>query len=258
MPAIGISLISFIAFDLLYIQVITRYAYYCDFVMNYLISVISKQPEQVTNQEVTVSKTESEQATNQEMTVLKTESEPLQATNQEVTVVTTEPEQTKEQEQKMNVENAFKLLRWLNKSTFTTEIVIVIAGFTAINCTISLLNTKDCPVYSNSSNQKDHFQINKKQTFQVVVITLRLILWTLLALFPFYKAAKVNEIFCQLSFKLTMHSHTFANLKYAQYLSLEARLIGISVQPWIPRATVFLLIFAIMLGSNIKWHYNVL
>ena len=127
---------------------------------------------------------------------------------------------------------------------------LYIAGFTAISCIINLLNTTDCPVYSESSNQEDHSKINKKQTWQVVAITLRMILWTLVVLFPFYKAAEVNENFCQLSLQLTMHSRAFA--KHSQYMSLEARLIGISVWPWIPKVAVFLLIFAIMLGSNIK------
>lgn len=197
-------MIGFIAFDLLYIQVITRYAYYCDYVINHLETKIPTQ---------------------------------------EIT-----------EQQKPEVEKAFKILRRLNKSstTIATEIVIVIAGFTAISCIINLFSTTDCPVYSDSSNQEDHSKINNKQNIQVVAITLRLILWALLVVFPFYKAAKVNEKF----FDLTKDGRPF--VKYSKYFSSAARLIGISVQPWIPKVAAFLLILAIMLGSNIKWYSSLL
>ena len=206
--AIVFSLLGFIAFDLLYIQVITRYAYCCNYLINDLIKpILKKQKEQ---------------------------------------------NQIKDQD----IKEAYEFLSRLNESSTATGIVILLAGFTAFSCVINLLNTTDCPVYSDSSNKGDNATINKKQALQVVAVTLRLILWIVLALFPLYKAAKVAKILRELSFRLTTSNS--ASAKGVKYLSSEVRLMGISVQPWSPDVIAFLLTFTIMLGSSIKWHANLL
>ena len=209
--AIVFSLLGFIAFDLLYIQVITRYAYCCNYLINDIIKPI--------------------------LTTLKKK----------------EQNQIKDQD----ITKAYEFLSRLNESSTATGIVILLAGFTAISCVINLLNTTDCPVYSDSSNKGENATINKKQALQVLAVTLRLILWIVLALFPLYKAAKVTKTLRELSFQLTMSNS--ASAKEVKYLSSsEVRLMGISVQPWSPDVIVFLLTFTIMLGSSIEWHANLL
>ena len=291
---IFISMIpGFIAFDLLYILVVMRYAYFCDFVMNYLDFAFRQEQLQSPGGQEQSGQKQLQSPGRQEQSGQKLNKQEKQGENEQEEDEQGknklgenkqekneqgENEQGKNEQgeseqgqrgqehtdltsmQKKNVETAFKIIRWLNKSSITnaTEIVIVIAGFTAISCIINLLNTTDCPVYSESSNQEDHSKINKKQTGQVAAIAFRMILWILLVLFPFYKAAKVNENFCQLIYSFQEHMHTRAFAKYSKDISSEARLIGISVRPGIIKVVVYLLIFSIMLGSNIKWHFNLL
>ena len=221
--AVVLSLLGFIAFDLLYIQVISRYAYRCKLLIEYLKSIKTREVQcQGTQQNqstgVHVQKLDN---VNQSQHRLQSAVSPTQMRNVSTETFT---------EHQRNIGKANSFLKELNKSTFTTEIVIVIAGFTAFSCFINLINTTHCPQFN--------------QNWQVLAITLRLLLWLCIALFPFYMAAEVNEAACELIQK-----------DYNFFIS-EARLIGIIIQPWIPKALLIIIIFAIiMLGSNTKYFH---
>ena len=146
-------------------------------------------------------------------------------------------------------ENIAKFLRLLNKSSVAIGIVIVIAGFAAISCVINLLNTTDCPINNEAIQQ-----------MQVVVVTLRLLLWTFIALFPFYKAAKVNAALREFIFELAVHKSPEVKKvsKRLKHIFSEARLLGLLVQPWLPNMIVFTLFFTIMLGSSIIEYFHLL
>ena len=74
--------------------------------------------------------------------------------------------------QQKKLKDASKFLRELNDNALATGTVIVIAGFTAFSCAINLTSTTDCP--------------HIKKYGQVMVVTLRLVLWLCIVLFPFY------------------------------------------------------------------------
>ena len=171
--AVVLSLLGFIAFDLLYIQVISRYAYRCKLLIEYLKSIKTRKVQcQGTQQnQSTGVHVQNRDNANQSQHHLQSAASPTQLPNDSTETFT-------EQHQR-NIEKANSFLKELNKSTFTTEIVIVIAGFTAFSCFINLINTTHCPQFN--------------QNWQVLAITLRLLLWLCIALFPFYMAAEVNE-----------------------------------------------------------------
>ena len=153
------------------------------------------------------------------------------------------------QEQKKKIEDIVTFLRQFNKNNVAIGIVIVIAGFSAISCIINLLNTTNCPL-----NDKAIMQL-----LQVGAVILRLLLWTFITLFPFYKVADVNTALREFSFKLAMYSPEAEKVsKGLKYFSPEARLLGISVQPWLPNMIVFTLFFTIMLGSGIVAYFHLL
>ena len=138
--------------------------------------------------------------------------------------------------QKVKIESIVTLLRQLNKSSVAIEIVITIAGFSAISCIINLLNATNC-----SMNNEAIMQL-----LQVNAVILRLLLWTFIALFPFYKAAKVNTVLREICLKLAMYSPEAEKVsKGLKYFSPETRLLGISVQPWLPNMIVFTLLLTI-------------
>ena len=207
------SFFGFFAFDLLYIQVIMRYAYQCSMLTNHLkLNKNTYNTEETTKENTPADKPEG------------------------------------------IIEDACKRLRCLNKKSAATGIVILIAGFTAISCVMNLLNTTDCSV-----NVKTSSPISIKQSLQVAAVICRLLLWSFIVLFPFYKAAKVNKASRKLGFRLVMHSSNTAKIsKGVKYITSEARLIGIPVQPWLPYVVVLLLLFAIMLGSSTVWYFHLL
>ena len=202
--AIILSILGFIAIDLLYIQVITRYAYRCDFTIQYLNSIKNRD------------------------------------------------DQLKEK-----VKNAYHYIRELNKSTITA-IVVVITGFTAISCVINLVTTPDCTMNSATSPESDNDKISSKQIWQFVAVALRLILWTILTVAPFFKAAQVNKSLNRLRFDLVMcdssdRSNSSRYAKGVKYMSTEFKFFGISVISALPNMIIILLFSAVILGSNIKY-----
>ena len=206
-PAIICSILGFIALDLLYIDVLMRYAYRCDLLIEYLESIKTKFSQDQTS---------------------------------ESTVGVTPGFFTGDQQNK--IKDASRFLRELNDNALATGTVIVIAGFTAFSCVINLTNYTDCP------------RINKD--WQAVVVTLRLVLWLCIVLYPFYKAAEVNETSREVSVELVVSSRDPQMVsKGVKYITSKARLIGISVQPWLPNALLLIIIFAMMLGSSIKYFH---
>ena len=202
--AIILSILGFIAIDLLYIQVITRYAYRCDFTIQYLNSI-----------------------------------------------------ENRDDQLKEKVKNAYHYIRELNKSTITA-IVVVITGFTAISCVINLVTTPDCTMNSATSPESDNDKISSKQIWQFVAVALRLILWTILTVAPFFKAAQVNKSLNRLRFDLVMcdssdRSNSSRYAKGVKYMSTEFKFFGISVISALPNMIIILLFSAIILGSNIKY-----
>ena len=110
-----------------------------------------------------------------------------------------------------------------------------------------------------SMNSETRVTINKKQSLQVVAVIFRLLLWSFIILFPFYKASKVNKASRKLTFGLVMRSSNNAMISEGvKYIISEARLIGVPVQPWLPNVVVLLLLFAIMLGSSTVWYFHLL
>ena len=202
------SFFGFFALDLLYMQVIMMYAYQCTLLVYYLKSKLTDDCN----------------------------------TNS----INNDGNENHSKGYREDIENAFKLLKQLNASSATIEMVIIIAGFTAINCVINLFDTTtDCHIHS----------LRKMQTMQVVAVTLRAILWTFVVIFPFIKAAQVNKVARKLSFKITLHH---PKIKGAKYIASEIRLIGIRVRPWLPYVVIVVIIFVIMMGAKITSYIHFL
>jgi len=208
---IVLSFIGFIFFDLLYTQIIMRYAYRCQLNIYYL-------------------------------QIIKGDIDNYKNMNKD---------QAKENFQKEimgKVGKADTFIKQLNASSITTGFVILIAGFTATNCAIDLLCTEIT-------------------YFQATVVSLRLILWTFLALFPFHKAATVNIaskelhntglIMCRRPVVFKDFSHKSINY-HGAYFTLKAKLFGISVRSWLSYVIIILLLLSIMIGSKFKWYEHLL
>ena len=210
---------GFFALDLLYLQVIMRYAYQCTLLVYYLKSIKSKLTDEGNNNNGIDDGNEGNDEGNAQRNDRKFSRD--------------------------DVKKAFKLLKQLNASSATTELVIIIAGFTAISCFINIFNTTDCHIHS----------LRKMQTLQVIAVTLRAILWTFVVIFPFNKAAQVNEAARKLSFNVALYH---PEIKAAKYIATEIRLIGIRVRPWLPYVVIVVIIFVIMMGTNITSYIHFL
>ena len=152
------------------------------------------------------------------------------------------------------VENAYEFLKELNANSATIQTVIVIAGFTAISCGINLFDTTDCPIYSLTKEANS--EVKWFQILQVTAVTLRGILWTWVVLFPFYRAAQVNEASRKLTLKIALYHPEIS--KGAKYIATEIRLIGISVRRWLPCVVILVIFFVIMMGANITSYLHFL
>ena len=97
---IGLSFIGFIFLDLLYLQVILRYAYRCQLIIYYLEILEERIEEWKNNSESTITK----------------------------------------QDLMNNTDQAYTFIKELNTSSFTIAFVIIIAGFQAVNCAVNLLS----------------------------------------------------------------------------------------------------------------------
>ena len=215
-----------------YLQVIMRYAYRCQMIIYYL---------QIIKQKVNDFKTA--KRTNEQ--AIKDQSIGDQEIEHDVGYENQKVKDCQE-DIKDNTETAHTFLKQLNASSGTIALVIIIAAFQAANCAVILL-------------------CNEITYPQAVAVTLRLILWGFLAVFPFHKAAGVNIASKKLrDLGWDMHRPSLAchcdsnGSNNGVHVSLKARVFGISVNPWLPYLVVILLLLTVMVGSKFKWYEHVL
>ena len=230
---ITLSFVGFIALDVLYLQVIMRYAYRCQMIIYYLQII-----KQKVNEFKTVTETNEQRIKDQEM-----------RDHQEIQLDEGFENQKLKDHQKSimeQTETAYTFIKQLNASSGTIALVIIIAAFQAANCAVILL-------------------CNEITYPQAVAVALRLILWAFLAVFPFHKAAGVNITSKRLrDLGWDMHRPSLAchydphGLNNGVHVSLKARVFGISVNPWLPYLVTILLLLTIMVGSKFKWYEHVL
>ena len=135
------------------------------------------------------------------------------------------------------VKKAKKFIRYLNASSGTTGFITIIAVFQAVNCTILLLS--DEITYPEAG-----------------VITARLILFGFLAIYPFYKAAGLNDTAERIhdtGLDMCIDSPYQGSNKDVR-ITLKATMFGILVQPWLPYLVLFVILLTTMVGSKLKWY----
>lgn len=225
---IALSFVGFIALDVLYLQVIMRYAYRCQMIIYYLQIIKQKVSEFKTAKKKTKDQSPGDQEIERDV---EYENKQFKGSQDDM---------------KDNTETAHTFLKQLNASSGTIALVIIIAAFQAANCAIIL-----------SSNDITYLQ--------AVAVTLRLILWAFLAVFPFHKAAGVNIASKKLrDLGWEMHRQSLAchcdtnESNNGVHVSLKARVFGISVNPWLPYLVIIILLLTIMVGSKFKWYEHVL
>ena len=130
---------------------------------------------------------------------------------------------------------AHKYIKELNANSAITGYIILIAAFQATNSALTLLD--------------------KEITyFQAGALSLRLVLWGVLFLLPFQKAAGVNIAstkLCETGLDIC-RSNNGSRSNNEMDISLIARMFGISVNPWLPYVVVNLLLLTLMAGSKYK------
>ena len=227
---ISLSFVGFIALDILYLQVIMRYAYRCQMIIYYLQII-----KQKVNDFKTAKKANEQRAKNQSMGEIERD-------------VGFENQKIKDCQEDMmdNTETAHTFLKQLNASSGTIALVIIIAAFQAANCAFILLT--DDITY-----------------LQAAAVAIRLVLWAFLAVFPFHNAAGVNIASKKLrDLGWDMHRQSLAchcdsdGSKNGVHVSLKAKVFGISVNPWLPYLVIILLLLTLMVGSKFKWYEHVL
>ena len=158
-----------------------------------------------------------------------------------------EKEQKRECHEKIikEVMKAHKFLKELNANSATTGFIVIITAFQAANCALMLL---------------DHDTTYLKAG----AVTLRLALWGFLTVFPFQKAAGVNNAsrkLCQTGLdmlRLPLKFNTNPDRSNdGMVINLKARMFGISVNPWLPYVVINLLLLTLMIGSRYEWFEHV-
>ena len=186
---ITLSFIGFIFLDLLYLQVMLRYAYRCQLIIYYLETI----EEYIIN------------GKQQDFTIMN------------------------------ETENAYTFIKELNTSSFTVAILIITAGFQAVNCAVNLLSEDIIGV-------------------QVAAVIIRLLLWGFLIMFPFHKAAGINVVYNQLQhLGWHMKRKSFLYEGGSGPIILKAKMLGIPIKPWFPHLLIFALLFTIMAGLKLEW-----
>ena len=169
---------------------------------------------------------------------------------------------TEHDEAMEDVKKANKFISYLNASSGTTGFITLISVYQATSCAFILSN------YVTFS--------------QALVIAPRLILWGFLAIFPFYKAARLNassEKISATGFCMRLPPPVFDNdrqntgisqhngqtntgnsqqnpesghrLNEGYLINLQATMFGISVRPWLPYLVIILLLLTIILQSSV-------
>ena len=144
-----------------------------------------------------------------------------------------QPSQDKKDELMNRTKDANRFIKELNASSCTTALLVIIAGFQAVNCAINLL----CE------------EISYKQAEVVIA---RLLLWGFLLVFVCHKAAGVNsatkrlqDYWRDVNKEIAVHNGNSGP---------KATMFGFSVHPRLPFLVVFVLLFTIMAGAKIKWY----
>ena len=212
---IVLSFFGFISLDLLYVCVMMRYAYRCQMIIYYLQIIKQDYLNNENNPEAVNNKNNPEAGGN----------EGNQPQDQKA---------RSHQEMMKKVTKAQEYIKELNANSATTGFIILIATFQVVNCALTLLD-------------KD-----KITSLQAAALSLRLILWGFLALFPFHKAGEVNRASKQLC-KTGLDMHSSNNGMDIP----KARMFGISVNPWLSYVVVILLLLTLMVGSKYKWYEHV-
>ena len=223
---IVLSFIGFIALDLLYLRVMLRYAYRCQLII-YCLKILKKK--------VKIHKKDQERRNN--------ENQERQG-DQEVEInVDEEVEINEVQNQHLkndlvkDTEAIHTFIEDLNVSSGTTALLIILAGFQAVNCAINLLSA--CEISYG----------------QAAAVSARLLLWGFLLVFPFRKAAGVNIVSKRLQdLGWDVKRKSVAHDGDSGPITLTANMFSISVNPWLPFLVTMVLLFTIMAGAKIKWY----
>ena len=235
---ISLAFVGFVALDLLYLRVIMRYAYRCQMMICYL-QLIKRDVYKLKK-----AKGKFEQIHKAEE--LKDHEKRNEGKKEEGIEVDKEYKGQKIKNQKEEImkktENAYTFIKQLNASSSTVGFIILIASYQAANCVVILLG-------------------NDITYLQGAAILLRLVLWGILAVFPFHKAAGVNIASKRLrDLGWDMHRPSLAchddshKSNDGLRITLKARVFGISVNPWLPYVVVLLFFLTIMIGSKFKWY----
>ena len=151
---------------------------------------------------------------------------------------------TEQNEAMEEVNKAKKFIRDLNASSGTTGFITLIGILQAANCAFILSNDV---------------------TFsQTPAIALRFVLWGFLAIFPFYKAARLNAAskkICATGLCMRIPAPVFNNdpqtpengcrLNEGYIINLQAKVFGIPVRPWLPYLVIIVLLLTIILESRV-------
>ena len=217
--AIIFSFLGFIPLDLLYLQVMLKYVYRCQLVI-YCLEILENKVE--------VHKKDQERRNN--------ENQERQG-NQEIEINVKFQNQNLKNDLVKDTEAIFTYIEDLNASSATTALLIILAGFQAVNCAINLLSASE---------------ISYGQAAAVLV---RLLLWGFLLVFPFRKAAGVNIVSKRLQdLGWDVKRNSVAHDGDSGPITLTANMFGISVNPWLPFLVTMALLFTLMAGAKIKWY----
>ena len=135
------------------------------------------------------------------------------------------------------VKKAKKFIRHLNASSGTTGFVTIIGLFQAVNCAYFLLS--DGSTYHETGT-----------------VTARLILFGFLAIYPFYKAAGLNDAAERIhdtGLDMCIDSPYQGSNKDVR-ITLKATMFGILVQPWLPYLALFVILLTTMVGAKFQWY----
>ena len=226
---IGFSFLGFIALDLLYLRVMLKYAYRCQLIIYYL-KIIKQQVKVYADKQKKIEEKIEENSEDQEI-------QEIQEIQQDPETKNLKKELKKSKKELMKkTETAYTFIKDLNASSSTIALLIILAGFQAVNCAINLL----CQEISY---------------LQAGAVMARLLLWGFLLVFPFHKAAGINIVYKQLrDLGWDMKRQSLVHDGYTGPITLKARMFGISVNPWLPYLVTIALLFTIMAGAKIKWY----
>ena len=202
---ISFSFAGFIAYDLVYIQLIMRYAFQCKMITyfaEYIVNDLQETQNEVENE--------------------------YQDQNEEEMV---DHKIYKKQDQ--DIKKLQKHLKQLNSSTTAVGIVNLLTAYRVTNCIINLVGEE-------STITSTHFQI--------AALAARTGQWVFLLLFTIFQPATTNAALQELrETRLAIYRKPpgFGN---DESYGLNAKLLGITINPWFPFIVIFLMLFLLIVG----------